>query len=176
LDERRPEVAEQTQYNNQGHLLRFIKFTKSENIEQMEEFDGFLLRQFKTWLRNERDVNEVTVSNYVSTIRAFIQWCEKVELVEEGLYEKMDYPQLTIEEKSRDESIDPEEADSILAYCYKFEYATLRHTMFHLAWHTTFRLGTIRSLDLCDWHPERNFLSLHHRPETGTPLEKRRSS
>ena len=176
LEERKPEVSKQTQYNNKGHLKRFVLFLSREGVEDTTTLDGFILRQFKTWLRNNRSVNEVTVGNYVSTVRAFIKWCEKVDLVEDGLYEKMDYPHLEKEQLTKDVSIEPEAVDSILEYCYKFEYATLRHTVLHLIWHTTFRLGTVRALDLDDWHSKRGFLELHHRPETDTPLKNKQAA
>lgn len=176
LEERRPEVSEHTQYNNKGHLTRFVSFLSEEGIESTTELDAFALRRFKTWLRNNHSVNEVTVGNYVSTVRAFLRWAEKVDLTEEGLYEKMDYPRLTKEQQTRDVSIDPDEAEAVLSYCRKFEYGTIRHVAFHLMWHTAFRLGTIRALDLSDWHSDERFLETHHRPETGTPLKNKRAA
>ena len=173
LSDREPEVAKQTQYNQQGHLKRFTTFCEDEGIDHISDVDGFTLNLFKSWLRKERGISEVTMANYVGTTRAFIKWCSKVELVDDKLFEKMDYPHVSHEEESRDASIDPERVEQILTYLNKYEYGTLRHALFQLIWHTTFRIGTIRALDLDDWKPKASYLSINHRPETGTPLKNK---
>lgn len=173
LSDREPEVAKQTQYNQQGHLKRFKSFCNDEDIDRMGDVDGFTLNLFKSWLRKERGISEVTMANYVGTTRAFIKWCSKVELVDDSLFEKMDYPHVSREEESRDVSIDPERVEQILTYLNKYEYGTLRHALFQLIWHTTFRIGTVRALDLDDWKPEASYLSIEHRPEKGTPLKNK---
>lgn len=80
------------------------------------------------------------------------------------------------DDDTRDEKIEPDAAKEILEYLQKFEYATLRHALFALLWDTGFRLGTIRALDLDDYHSEEQYIEVSHRPDTGTPLKNKQNA
>lgn len=56
-------------------------------------------------------------------------------------------------------------------HLHKYEYASMPHVLFALLWDTGFRLGTVRALDVGDYHPDEMYVEIHHRPETDTPLK-----
>jgi len=72
-----------------------------------------------------------------------------------------------------DTMIDSETSAQILQYLQKYEYGTLKHTVFSLLWDTGFRVGTLRAVDLGDYHSEKQFIEVEHRAETGTPLKNK---
>lgn len=168
LKEKKPDVSESTLYNNSCALNRFLEFCENEEITQMSEIDSFHVSDFKLHRREEDDVNEVTVYNNLCVLRVFLRWAESMGLVETELAEKMILPN---PDDARDEKIESDTADEILEYLNKFEYATLRHVLFALLWDSGFRLGTVRAIDVDDFHSEDEYVSLQHRPETGTPLK-----
>jgi len=73
--------------------------------------------------------------------------------------------------KVRSEMLDANRADQILNYLDKFEYATLRHALFALFWDTGTRIGSARSIDVEDDHPEKQYIELVHRPEKDSLLK-----
>lgn len=168
LEEKRPTVSESTLYNNSCALNRFLEFCDHEGITGMSEIDAFHLSDFKIHRRDVDDVNNVTVYNNLCVLRVFIRWAESMDLVESGLAENMLLPN---PDDTRETKIEPDTAEEILEYLDKFEYATLRHVLFSLLWDTGFRLGTARAIDIPDYHSEEQYIEIHHRPETETPLK-----
>ncbi|WP_338141483.1 tyrosine-type recombinase/integrase [Natrinema saccharevitans] len=80
-------------------------------------------------------------------------------------------PQVPPEEQQRDELLEADNAQEILAYLAEFHYASTKHVLLALLWGTGMRMGAARSIDLKDVDLEDRFLGLRHRPETGTPLK-----
>lgn len=170
LKERKPEVAESTYHNHKYTLNSFVEWSDEVSIEAVSELDGMYLHEFKLY-RREQGINEVTLYNNLCTIRVFVRWLESMELVDQGLAEGMMIPDP--DDDVRDEMITEETAGEILDYLDKFEYGTLRHAFFAVLWTTGFRIGTVRSLDLDDYHPEEHYIEVVHRPESGTPLKNK---
>ncbi|WP_226479362.1 tyrosine-type recombinase/integrase [Natrinema amylolyticum] len=168
LKERRPEVAESTYYNHKSALDQFVSWCIEEDIDDISQIDGFHVHDFKLY-RRDQGINEVTLYNNLSTLRVFIRWLESMGLAESGLAEGIVLP--NPDDDARDEMISEEIANRILDYLEKFEYATARHALFVLLWDTGFRIGTVRALDLGDYHPDEHYIEVAHRPETGTPLK-----
>lgn len=67
--------------------------------------------------------------------------------------------------------METETAERLLAYLEKFEYASRQHVVVALLWHTMLRRGGLRALDLGHYDREEQFLSVVHRPDTGTQLK-----
>jgi len=176
LRDREPEVTESTYRNHKYHLKRFLEWCGVADFDDMSEMDGKRIYEYKIHRRNEGDVNEVTLSNQLSTFRVFLRLCEKLDFVEEGTTERVMMPDINPGQDARDIAIDTETADQILDYLTKFEYASMRHTLFYLLWHTGMRTGTVHSLDLDDYHSDEHYIEVRHRPETGTRLKNKRNA
>lgn len=171
LKERKPEVSSSTLQNNRYALTRFIEWAEQSELEDISNLDGFHVHDFKIYRREEDDVNETTLRNNMTALRVFIRWLESTGLIEGDIADKMQMPRP--DDDARDERIEEEEAKQVLAYLDKFEYATLRHALFALLWDTGFRLGTVRAIDLEDFHPDEQYVEVVHRPDAETPLKNK---
>jgi len=170
LKERKADVSESTYYNHSSLLNQFIEWCEDEGIEYVNDLDSFHISDFKIHRRDEDGINSVTLYNQMTVLRVFLRWCESRGLAE-GLAENILMP--TKEDDAKDTMIDSETAAQILQYLQKFEYATMKHVVFALLWDTGFRIGTLRAIDLDDYHSEDQFIEVRHRPETGTPLKNK---
>lgn len=173
LKDREAEVTESTYRNHKYHLKRFLEWCEKTGFDDMCEMTGRRIYEYKIHRRDEGDVNQVTLSNQLSTFRVFLRFCENLDFVEDGTTESVMMPDINPGQDARNIAIDPDTADEILDYLSKFEYATLRHTLFYLIWHTGMRTGSVHSLDLSDYHSDEHYIEVHHRPETGTRLKNK---
>lgn len=71
--------------------------------------------------------------------------------------------------------LDTENAEEILTYLRKYEYASKRHALLELLWHTGMRMGAAHSLDVDDFKPDERALAVKHRPGNGTTLKNKES-
>jgi len=171
LKEREPEVSKSTHRNHRYTLSRFVEWSENAGLDNIADLDGLHIHDFKIHRRENGEINEVTLYKNLCTLRVFIRWLESMEIVDTGVAENMILPDP--DDDARDDKIEPDTAEEILEYLDKFEYATLRHVLFAVLWDTGFRLGTIRTLDLDDYHREERYVEVHHRPEKGTPLKNK---
>ncbi|WP_238992758.1 tyrosine-type recombinase/integrase [Halorubrum distributum] len=171
LEEREAEVSASTLRNNRYALRRFTEFTDEHGIEYINDLDGFHIHDFKIFRREEGGVNELTLRNNMTALRVFIRWCESMDLIEGDIADKMMMP--NPDDDARDEKIEPSRAEDILDYLEKFEYGSLRHSLFALLWDTGFRLGTIRAIDVDDFQPHEQYVEVVHRPDAETPLKNK---
>lgn len=167
--ERKPEVRPQTHLNQKYHLRRFIEWCDETGIESMSDINGFVINQFKTWRRDNAELAEVTLYNELCSIRTFVRWCQKREIVVDGLADKIDVP--TPGDGTRDETIAVDRVREILQHNKRVNGADSDTVLFYLLWHTGIRIGTASALDVGDWHRDTERLELCHRPDTGTPLK-----
>lgn len=171
LKERKPEVSASTLQNNRYALKRFVEWTDEAGLDDISELDGFHIHDFKIHRREEDGINETTLRNNLSALRVFVSWLEAMGVIDGGLSDKMQIP--NPDNEARDEMIMADTAEAILDYQAKFEYGTMRHALFALLWDTGFRLGTVRALDLGDYHSEEQYIEVMHRPDEATPLKNK---
>lgn len=69
--------------------------------------------------------------------------------------------------------LETDDAEAMLAYLERYEYASINHVTATLLWHTMLRMGSVRALDVEDYDPEEQSLRLRHRPSTDTPLKNK---
>jgi len=79
-----------------------------------------------------------------------------------------------------DSTLDPDRAVEIVDYLGRYEYASTRHVIVLLLWHTGCRIGGLRALDVGDVdldgdRPRADGPAIHfvHRPDQGTPLKNK---
>lgn len=150
-------------------------FCDEQGIEVMSEVTGADLMAFKRSLMSD-DIATTTVGQYLSVLRSFIQHCEQVEYVRDGLAEKA--PDASAPDGTRDEKIDTGTAEAILDYCEQFQYASRQHVEFAICWETAMRAGAMRSIDISDCYLDDDApqIELVHRPDTDTPLKNQEES
>jgi integrase len=171
IEDIRRELAATTIANHRYRLEQFIEWTDETGITNMNSITGRKLQDFKNWKRDS--VAKVTLKNHLSTLRQFIEFCEDTNSVPTGVGRKIRLPTMQLGDDVDDTFLMAKEADRILDYCKKYEYATLRHTVFYILWHTGMRSGALRGLDVSDFDTHNGLLSIRHRPETDTPLKNK---
>lgn len=137
----------------------------------MNALSGRQLQRFKTWRRDDGDLKPVTLQGQLDALRVFLRWCESVDAVHEGLHDKIVMPVLKKTDEQATTILEPSEAKKLLSYLRRFKYATRRHVTLEILWNTGIRLGSLRTLDVEDYDPDKELLHLNHRPGTGTPLK-----
>lgn len=165
----RTDLSPSSKQNHGYRLQRFLEWCEEESVDEMNELTGRKLHRYKIW--RAEDVNNVTLKNQLGTVRQFLAFCEHIDAVPEGLSEKLELPQLGLKEDVDDTMLSPDEAKRILPYLEKYEYASLRHVIFRLLWHTAIRTSTLRAFDVADFYPDEGFIEAVHRPDT--PLKNR---
>lgn len=171
LETRREEVSESTLQAHRYRLGHFVRWADERDIETMESLDGKNLHEYRLWRRDDGDLNSVSLHTQLSTLRVFLKFCESIEVVEDGLYDKLVIPSLTDGEDQRDTILPPDQAENTLNYLRKYEYASADHVMMVLLWRTGMRIGALRSLDVSDYDRKKARLRLRHRPQGGTTLK-----
>lgn len=169
--EDRTDLSDTSLQNHGYRVERFVEWCESNDLDNLNNITGRNLHEFKVW--RSQDVNNVTLQNQLGTIRQFLAFCERIDAVPTGLSEKVELPQLGLNEDVSDTAILPEEAKAILEYLAKYEYATLRHVIFYTLWHTGIRTSTLRVFDVTDFHPGEEYIQAVNRKSTGTPLKNR---
>lgn len=173
LADRRGQVADRTVQADDYRLRHFIRWTQVSDIENLNTLSGRDLHKFRLWRKEDGDLTKISLRTQLKTLRVFIRWCESINAVPEGLHEKILLPNPSADEERREETLRADQADDVLAYLRRFEYASRAHTLIELLWHTGLRIGAVHSLDLDDFDPQEARLDLHHRPKTGTALKNK---
>jgi integrase len=174
LRERSTEVTESTLQAHEYRLNHFVRWCNGEGeIQNMNTITGRNLHHYKLWRKEDGDLNQVSLKSQMDTLRVFIRFCETIDAVETDLHSKIISPILSEGVGQRDVKLDTEEAEALLDYLERFEYASFAHALILLLWRTGMRVGSIRSLDRPDFHPDEEYLSVNHRPDTDTPLKNK---
>ena len=173
LDARKRELATTTLREYSYRLDHFVEWCRKNDVDNLNELTGRDLLRFKTWREETGDLKPITVSTDLDAIRLFLRWAETIDAVESELYEKIDAlkPKLSRNDEQADSVLTPDEAKNLIEYERKFDYASRRHVIIELLWHTGIRLGALRALDVDDYDGVENRLAVRHRPGTETPLK-----
>lgn len=169
LEDRKTDLASTSHQNHKYRCQRFIEWADEYGLTNMNELTGRKLHEYKKW--RQEDVSAVTLKTQLGTIRIFLRFCERINVVPKGIDRKISMPTIGFHEDVNDDVLTKEEAEAILEYCTKYEYATFRHAAFYLVWHTGIRSGTVRGLDVDDYNSDQGYIEIRHRPQTGTPLK-----
>lgn len=176
LNARKREVSQATVDGYHYRLKHFIRWCEEVvEIDNMNSLSGRDLQRFKTWRRDEGELKRISLKNQLSAVRVFLRWCESIDAVEEGLSEKVEalVPQLDKTDKQSESIFDRDQAEALLEYQRKFEYACRTHVIMDLLWYTGIRLGALHSLDVEDYDADEERIALRHRQDTGTPLKNK---
>ncbi|SDG07230.1 tyrosine-type recombinase/integrase [Halorientalis regularis] len=171
LANRETEISQATYYSHNSRLGHFVHWCDEQEIINLNELTGRQLQHYRLWRRNDGDLSPVTEKTQMDTLRVFIRWLESIDGVPEDLSTKVLSPEITPSQNARDVMLDHEQATAILTHLEKYEYASLEHLTVALLWHTMMRIGCAHALDVEDYHSNEQYLEIHHRPETETPIK-----
>ncbi|MHB9285950.1 tyrosine-type recombinase/integrase [Halobacteriales archaeon Cl-PHB] len=173
LRDKRTDLADSSLKAHKYRLQHFVRWCDEEDTTNLNGLSGRDMHRYKLWRRDEGDLNKVTVKTQMDTLRVFIRWCESIDAVRPDLHTKVLSPDLAQGENQRDVKLDAADADTILTYLDRFEYASFDHVVMTLLWRTGMRTGTAHALDVADYDANKQRLATCHRPEAGTPLKNK---
>ncbi|WP_200530890.1 site-specific integrase [Halorubrum sp. LN27] len=173
IAEKETSVADATVVSHKSRLSFLLRWCEERNIENLNELTGRRLQEFRLWRRNVGDLTKVSEKTQMDTVRVFVKWLESIDAVEQNLHKKVLSPAITSQENSRDVMLETDDAEAMLAFLERYEYASINHVTATLLWHTMLRMGSVRALDVEDYDPEEQSLRLRHRPSTDTPLKNK---
>lgn len=172
LETRHDELSNSSLTAHRRRLKHFVRWCETEReIESMAELTGRSLLEYRLWRQEDGDLKPVSLQTQLSTLRVFLKFCDDIDCIVSGLWDKVPIPKIDDDDNRRDKILETERAEQILNHLQKFQYASAQHAIFLVMWHTGIRLGAVHGLDLDDYSPSEARLALHHRPETETPLK-----
>lgn len=142
------EWSEWTYKDYSYDLTRFLEYCEYANLDDLSELSSRDLEGFKQWRKRDDNVGLAALHGQLANIRVFIRWCGKIEIVDTGLADEMEMPDLDPSDIVSYTRLDPETADRIRDYHEQFEYVSREFAEFALMWAVLVRLGGGRSLDL----------------------------
>ncbi|MBP1986779.1 tyrosine-type recombinase/integrase [Halolamina salifodinae] len=169
LEDRRGEVSKQTHRAHNNRLEYFVSWAEENNITNINDLTGRDLKRYK--IHRAEDVKPVTAKSYMDTLRVFLRFCKDIDAVHPELPDKVQSPEVQKGDGAKTRHINADRAREILEHLRKYSYASVKHTVFELLWHTSIRRGTLLSVDVEDWNPDDRYIQIKHRPDTGTPLK-----
>jgi site-specific recombinase XerD len=171
LAQREDDASERTVQAHRYRLKHFVRWCGQEDLTNLNDLTGRRLYEYRLWRKDDGDLNPVSLRTQLSTLRAFVRFCESIDAVESGTHEEILLPTLDANDDVKDEMLDGERAEKIREYLERFEYASRKHVLFEIFWSTSIRMGTLHSLDLEDFRSDEQALAIRHRPDEGTSLK-----
>jgi site-specific recombinase XerD len=150
----------------------FVEYCENHGVETTSEINGYVIESWKQQRRSE-NIKIVTLHNNVKHLRVFVRWCETVDLVEQGLPDKITVPPLSDDEARSNDVLRLDHAEDVLRYLNTYEYGSRNHTLFQTLWHTGCRIGGALALDKGDFVQTREgaLLQFRDRKSAGTALK-----
>lgn len=174
IDGRRTELTEETASSYYYRLKLFAHWCEENGIDRVDELDGWLIDQYES-ARSAEGIAPSTLHNEMETLKAFVDYLERIEAVDDGLADRVNVPHVPRADRSRETKLSTERAIALLHHYRSSDLdGTLEHALLETAWHTGARLGGLRALDLRDFDRGDQVLEFVHRPETDTPLKNKR--
>ncbi|WP_436924940.1 tyrosine-type recombinase/integrase [Halosimplex amylolyticum] len=172
LDHRKTEASASSIKSWASRLKRFCDWADDQpDIETMRDLDGWKLDEWENHRRGQ-GVASSTLNSEMQTVKNWVEYLARIEVVDDELPEKVHVPEVPDGEESNDEMLEHGAARSLIkSYRNGPDRATANHALLELLWFTGARLGGVRALDLDDYHPGEQYVEFRHRPDTGTPLK-----
>lgn len=173
LNKMRASKAENTVSSYHYQLKLFIEFCEEEGITPISDLTGWDIETYETE-RRKQDVELLSLSKELHTLTQFLEYCARIELVNEELPEKVDPPDVPRDAHVDETRLHTDDAKALLSWYDENDYGSRAHALLTVTWYTGCRLGGIRTLDLGDYSSEEQYLQFIHRPDRGTPLKNGR--
>jgi len=172
LNHRRTEAKASSIKGWHYRLKLFVEWAESQGIERVSDLDGWTLDEYQTHRRG-KGVTSSTLNGEMQTLKNWMEYLARIEVVDSDLPEKVHVPTVPDSEESNDEMLEPDAAMSLISM-YRGNpdlRATSNHALLELLWFTGARIGGIRTLDLGDFYSDEQYVEFRDRPDTGTPLK-----
>lgn len=169
LLDREGEVSEATHQAHHYRLKQFVEWCDESGIDNMNDLTGRDVQRYK--MARSGTITNVTLKGQLDTLRVFLRFVESIDGCVDGLAESVNSPSLAYGENRSEDILESDVAEKVLAYLYKYEYASIQHCLLRFLWETGCRMGSARAVDLDDLHLDKAYVTVHHRPAEDTPLK-----
>ena len=157
--------ADETLKSYRYRLKPFVEWCEREGFENLNDLTGRDVFRFDSY-RRSKGLKVSTLNNQLGTLKQFIEFCERIDAVEDDLRAKVEVPPVTLADRVDDELLTADRAETIRENLHRYELASRRQAMFELLWHTGCRLGGLHGLDVDDWfYSEDDLDRLQHRDD-----------
>lgn len=151
----------------------FVEWCEEQGIDSIDRLNGWNLEEFEADRRAE-GLKTTSLNNELGTLKKLLEYCARIEVVDESLPDKVVPPKVPTEADVDDTRLAEDDALQLLGY-YE-NNPDVRHSRAHvllaLGWFAgPPRLGAIRGLDIDDYDPDEQYVEYKHRPDEGTPLK-----
>lgn len=173
LSRRSQRQADETVRSYRHRLSHFVEWAEENDIEQIRDIGGWEIDEYQHHRETDGDVSASTVKGAMVSLKQLLEFCERIEVVDDDVSKKVEIPKLTKDEETSDEQLHADRARKHLAWFRDSDqwFGTAWHASLEVLWHTACRLGGLRGLDLGDYDSDDGTLWFNHRPETETPLK-----
>ena len=128
--------------------------------------------------RRDQGLETITLNKELGTVKNFLEYCSRIELVDGDVPEKVDIPKVPHQKNVSEKLLSVKRANMLFRFYDQSEkqYST-EHALLVIEWFNGSRLGGIRGLDIGSYTPsnkseyEEGYLEYRHRPEIGLPLK-----
>jgi len=182
LEKKTAEVSPQTVDEYERKLDYLLQFCEMKEIDNLNEFDGRRLNEYRRWRRTESadqsdPLAPKTMRDELYLLQDLLSFLEDIEAVQDGLSGKVDIPKLDADEGVRNINLDSERVETILEYLNKYHYASRVHVTWLFFAQVGRRPGGLYALDVEDIHLdcENPYIEFTHRPPETTLKNKSKS-
>lgn len=170
LHSRETDLRESTLRTHHYRLKHLVRWCgEVANIDTVEELDRADIDEYARWRREDGDLSKSSMKAQMDTLRVFLKYLERIGAVEDDIHKAVPSVSMSPSDRTNDRIVEAEEAREILDTLDRFQYASVKHIWFVLAWRTCARISSLRALDVCDYDPEEQFI--YYRERDGTRLK-----
>lgn len=155
-------------------IKHFVEWTESVDISSIGEVSGWDIESYETY-RRDQGVKSITLNKELGTLRNFLRYCARIELIDGSIPEKVDPPTVPHQADVDKTLLKSERARDLLNYHSSNQYGSRSHVLLALEWYTGARLNSLRGLNVGDYYPEKQYVEFLHRPDADLPLKNGRA-
>lgn len=171
IQHRESEVSDATLESHKSRLRQFKRWCEREDIDDVAELSPPQMHEYRVWRRRDGDLSPAAEKTQMDTVRVFLRHLENIGIIDVELSTAVISPELSGDDKRSAEMIDLDTAHDVLNVLDRYEYATMQHALFVLAWDAGLRTSALRALDVSDYDRDEKAIEVVNRPEQGTRLK-----
>jgi site-specific recombinase XerD len=173
LNKLRVDKSEATVSSYHYRLKLFIEWCEEQHIAEIGELTGWDIESFETH-RRQQGIEPITLNKEMLTLQLFLEYCARVELVDETLPGKVDPPDVDKQADVDETRLHSDRAEALFEYYDTHDRGSRAHALLTLCWYTGARLNALRGLDLDHYHSREQYVEFLHQPDRGLPLKNGR--
>lgn len=154
-------------------LKLFVEWCEGVGIGRIGDLQPYDMDEY--YEIRSAEIRPATLEGEMWTLKKFAEYVDQLGATD-GLRDSVRIPDIDDDDRVDDTKLRTEAALMLLDH-YRDDsswFGSRQHVVLELAWMTGARQGGLRALDLRDFHDDERFVEFVHRPETGTPLKKKR--